>query len=588
MSDTNRSVDDETRCRRLFEAAWVDDDPDRIHDLCAPDISVTDPRTPTPVTGPKQYEAYVSRIREIHPGLSLTIEDARVANGTVALQLGGTAAPEAADATSDERAVSGVEVMEVADGHIVARAGTILDDVTIDSFVEAFHGRVIRPGDPDYDEARSVWNGVIDNYPALIAKCTGVADVIDAVTFARENDLLVSVRGGGHNVAGTAVCDGGFVIDLSEMNGIHVDLDAQTARAEAGATWADLDRETQRFGLATPGGVVSTTGIAGLTLGGGVGWLRSKYGLSIDNLVSVDIVTADGEFLTASEYQHSDLFWGIRGGGGNFGVVTSFEYRLHPVGPEVMFSGALYPLDTAREILPLWRDFMADAPDEISSQAVFWSIPAVPDFPEDLHGEPIVAIVATHCGPVADGQQDLQPLRELDEPLIDLSGPAPFTQVQQLYDPFFPEEELCYYWKSLDLDRFDAEVIDALVEIAADRPCANTLMPVWYHGGAMNSVEPTETAYGPRDTTYLVSIDSTWEDPDRTEENIAWTRDVWEELHRFSDGGLYLNFPGFGEEGEELVRAGHGSEIHERLTALKSEYDPQNMFRMNQNVTPTQ
>lgn len=587
MSEPNRSVDDETRCRSLIEAAWIDGKPDRIDDLCAPDVIVNDPTNPTPVTGPEGYRAYVSRTSEAYRELDLTIEGVTSADGTVAIQLSGRATPEEhAPDGDDETPLFGLEVVQVEDGAIVEWSGTLLPDANLKAFVEGFAGDVVRPGDADYDDTRAVWNAVIDRYPALIARCTGVADVIDAVNFSQENDLLVSVRGGGHNVAGSAVCDGGLVVDLSEMTGIHVDLDAQTARAEAGATWADLDRETQQFGLATPGGVVSTTGIAGLTLGGGIGWLRRKHGMSIDNLVSVDIVTADGEFLTASGHEHSDLFWGIRGGGGNFGVVTSFEYRLHPVGPEVMFVGALYPLETAREILLAWRDFMEAAPDEISSQAVFWSIPAVPDFPEAVHGEPIVAIVATHCGSVEEGQRALQPLREFAEPIVDLSGPMPFTAVQQLYDPFLPEGE-CYYWKSLDLNRLDAEVIDALVAIAEDRPSPKTLMPIWHLGGAMNRVGATETAYGPRDTTYLLSLDTTWTNPDETEENIAWTREVWEELHRFSDGGLYLNFPGFGEEGEELVRAGHGAEIHDRLVELKTEYDPENVFRMNQNIKPT-
>ena len=587
MSEPNHSVDIETRCRRLFEAIWIAGEASHIRDLCAPDIIVNDPTKPTEVTGSDGYEAFVSRIMDQYRTHDLSIEDARLADGTVAIQFGGVASMETSDVMVDERTVSGIEVMKIDDGQIVERAGALLDETNLEFFIEGFHGMVIRPGDADYDEARSVWNGVIDSYPAVIAKCAGVADVIDAVNFARENDLLVSIRGGGHNVAGTAVCDSGLVIDLSEMNGIHVDLDAQTARAQAGATWADLDRETQRFGLATPGGVVSTTGIAGLTLGGGVGWLRRKYGLSIDNLVSVDLVTAEGEFLTVSEHKHPDLFWGIRGGGGNFGVVTSFEYRLHPIGPEVMFVGALYPLETARNILPEWRDFMESAPEEISSQAVFWSIPEVSVFPEDVRGEPIVAIVAMHCGPAEEGKHALQPLCELDEPLVDLSDVMPFTDVQQLYDPFLPEGEL-YYWKSLDLDRFDAEVIDALIRIAENRPSPNTLMPIWHQGGAMNAVGPTETAYGPRDTTYLLSLDSTWSDPADTDANIAWTRDVWEEMHRYSDGGLYLNFPGFGEEGEKLLRAGHGAEIHERLVELKTEYDPDNLFRLNQNVKPAE
>lgn len=463
---------------------------------------------------------------------------------------------------------------------------TELPEETIQQFAETLSGPLIQPGDDAYHAAREVWNGTIDKQPALIAQCTGVADVIAAVNFAREHQLLTSVRGGGHNVAGTAVCDGGLVVDCSPMNGIHVDPDARTVRAESGTTWGELDRETQVFGLATPGGVVSTTGIAGLTLGGGIGWLRRKYGLAIDNLVSVDVVTADGQFRTASADKNPDLFWGLCGGGGNFGVVTSFEYELHPVGPEVTFVGAMYPLDAACEILPSWRDFMENAPEDVSSQAVFWSVPAVPDFPAETHGEPVVAIVAMHCGPVEDGKRILRPLRELEEPLIDLSGVMPYTQVQKLYDPFLAREDLCCYWKSVDLNGLTGDVIDALVSHAENRSSSKTLMPIWHHGGAMKRPGSTDTAYGDRDTTYTLSIDATWEDPSENEKHLAWARDMWADMQRFSDGSLYLNFPGYGEEGKDLVRAAHGDANYERLSELKATYDPANLFRVNQNIEP--
>lgn len=589
--DTETGNEHETVVRQFIDAAWNADDFGKVYDLCSPDVVIRDPSNPTSVIGPEGYERYVSRFKRAFTDLELTIVDVASTDEKVVVDIRGTGAQQrhfrGRAPTDDEATFSGLAVFHVKDGVIAEWSGVLLEGIGIESFINEFAGEIIRRGDESYDEARAVWNGTIDRYPALIARCTGVADVIKAVSFARENELLLAVRGGGHNVAGSAVCDNGLVIDLSKMTGVHVDLDAQTARAEAGVTWRKLDRETQVFGLATPGGVVSTTGIAGLTLGGGVGWLRRKYGLSIDNLVSVDLVTADGEFVTTNERENSDLFWGIRGGSGNFGVVTSFEYRLHPVGPKVMFVGALYSLETAREILPAWRDFMDDAPEEVSSQAVFWSVPAIPDFPEETHGEPIVAIVATHCGSVEEGQRVLQPLREFDEPLIDLSGPAPYAQVQQLYDPFFPSGELCYYWKSIDLNRLDGEVIDAIVTTAEDRPSSRTLLPVWHHGGAMNRIGAMETAYGDRSTTYLLSIDSTWDDPADSEENIQWTREVWEDMHRFSDGGLYLNFPGFGEEGEELVRAGHGEEIYDRLVALKDKYDPENLFRTNQNIVPS-
>jgi FAD/FMN-containing dehydrogenase len=464
----------------------------------------------------------------------------------------------------------------------------MLSTRAIAEFSARLGGRTIGPDDDGYDAARRVWNGMVDRYPGLIVRCHGAADVIEAVNFSRERSLLLAVRGGGHNVAGSAVCDGGLVIDLSPMKEIVVDpIGARTVRAQGGVTWGELDRETQAFGLATPGGVVSTTGIGGLTLGGGLGWLRRKYGLSCDNLVSVDIVTADGSLLTASASENPELFWGVRGGGGNFGVVTSFEFQLHPVGPEVMFAGVLYPLERARKVVRFWREFIRSAPDEVSSQAVFWTVPAVAAFPQKAHGAPVVALVATHCGSVAEGQRLLQPLRELGEPLIDLSGPAPFVQVQQLYDPFFPAGVLNSYWKSLELNRFDDEVIEAVVAAAASRPSPHTMIPIWHHGGAMSRRAAHETAYGDRGAEFLLSIDSTWDDPLENTTNIRWTRELWKDMHRFSSGSLYLNFGGFGEEGDALVRAAYGHETYERLVALKNKFDPGNLFRVNHNIRPT-
>lgn len=594
--DTNMTIqsgsptDYETIGRTLVDAAWNDGDLDQIESVFAPEVIIHDPANPTAGTGPEGYKQFVARITDGVTDLELTIDDVIVADGTVVIQTSGTVEgdfpgsdPIGAD---DETTLSGFEVIHVEDDRIVEWSGTLLDDRSVEAFVGGLSGDVTCPDDANYDEVRAVWNGMIDRYPALIVHCTGVADVIDAVNLAREHDLLVAVRGGGHNVGGSAVCDGGMVIDLSTMTGVRVDLDAQTVRVEGGATWADVDRETQVFGLATPGGNVSITGVAGLTLGGGMGWLRRKYGLSIDNLVSVDVVTADGTVLTANRHENAELFWGVRGGGGNFGVVTSFEYRLHPVGPEVMFAAPMYPHDKARELLPVWRDMVEEMPEEVTAQAVFWSIPAVSDFPEELHGEPIVVFPAMHCGTAEEGNRVLQPLRELAEPLLDLSGVMPYIHIQQMFDPILHEGRL-YYWKSLDLDSLDEDVIDAIVTHAEARPSPDTLMPIWHHGGAMNRVGPTETAFGDRSTTFNLSIDATWDEPGNTEENIAWARDVWEDMHRFSDGGLYLNFAGLGEEGEELMRAGHGEEIHERLARLKAEYDPENRFRLNQNIHPT-
>jgi len=471
--------------------------------------------------------------------------------------------------------------------NLVAASGreSDIDAAAIESFAQRLRGGLLRPGDAGYGETRRVWNGTIDRRPALIARCRGTADVVDAVSFAREHELLVSVRGGGHNVAGTAVCDGGLMIDLSLMRGVYVDPHARTARVQGGATWGDVDRETQVFGLATPGGAISTTGVAGLTLGGGYGHLRRKYGLSCDNLRSVELVTADGQVLTASETEHADLFWAIRGGGGNFGIITSFEFRLHPVGPTVMLCAPMYALAEAATILPRWRDFMAAAPEELSCNAAFWSIPDVPMFPEQLRGQPILVLAGMYAADVDDGARVIQPLRELGMPLLDLSGPVAYTAAQSGFDAFFPPGTQHYYWKAIYLDRLDDEVIAAAVESGAGRPSPLTLLPIWHMGGAISRVDPAATAFARRDAPYMFSLDSTWTDPADGERNIAWTRDVWRAMHRFSSAPAYLNFPGFGEEGQDLVKAAYGAN-YDRLVAVKTRYDPTNFFRMNQNITP--
>ena len=445
--------------------------------------------------------------------------------------------------------------------------------------------KLLRPGDAGYEEARLLWNGLIDKRPALIARCAGVADVIDSVNFARENDSLVAVRGGGHNVAGNAVCDGGLVIDLSPMKGIRVDSERRTVRAEGGATLGDIDRETQVFGLATPLGVVSETGIAGLTLGGGIGWLRRKYGLSSDNLASVDVVTADGRFLTASETENEDLFWGIRGGGGNFGVVTSFEYRMYPVGPEVTFCFVLYPGDRAREVLRFGEEYVAEAPDEVSPVGVLGRVPSVEIFPERWHGEPFVAFLAMYLGDVEEGERVLRPLRELGGPIADLSARMPYTEAQAVLDEDYPNG-WHYYWKSVNVDGLGDEVIERLVEHAWAAPSGHSTIDVWYQGGAMAQVGAAETAFGDRSSPILLGIEANWEDPQDDEANLAWVRSCFSDMRRFSDGGMYLNFPGFLEEGEQLLRDAYG-ENYERLVALKNKYDPTNLFRLNQNVKPT-
>jgi FAD/FMN-containing dehydrogenase len=394
----------------------------------------------------------------------------------------------------------------------------------------------------------------------------------------------LSVKGGGHNVAGNAVNDGGLVIDLSQMRGVHVEPSTQTVRAQGGALWGDCDREAQLFGLAVPGGVVSTTGIAGLTLHGGVGHLRRKHGLSIDSLLSVDIVTADGRLRRASATENEDLFWAVRGAGSNFGVVTSFEFRAHPVGPMVMVGAVFYPQEAARDVLPAWRDYMASAPEELSSLAFFWNVPPGEPFPSEHHGKPVLILAGVYSGSVEDGEPVVQPLRELAQPLIDLSGPWPWLGLQSGFDALFPSGDL-RYWKSRAFAALPEEAIEEIAEWAARRPTPLTDITIWHHGGAMSRVDERATAYAGRDAPFLVTGEVSWTDPAQSDEAIKWGRDFWAAMGRHSTGGLYLNFPGLGEEKEELVKAGYGAN-YERLAVLKAKYDPDNLFRMNLNITP--
>jgi len=462
--------------------------------------------------------------------------------------------------------------------------GVELDAEALEALSQQVRGPVLTPGDPAYDDARSIWNGLIDRRPALIVQCSGAADVVDAVNFAREQGLTLSIKAGGHNVAGNAVNDDGIVLDLSQMRGVHVDPALQTVRVQGGATWGDLDRETQLFGLAVPGGVVSTTGVAGLTLHGGLGHLRRKHGLSIDSLVSVDIVTADGELRRASATENEDLFWAVRGAGSNFGVVTSFEFRAHPVGPMVFVGAIFYPFEEASSILPAWRDFMATAPEELSSLAICWSVPPVEPFPPEIHGTPVVVVAAAYCGPAEEGERVVQPLRELAQPVVDASGPWPWLGLQSGFDAIFPQGEL-RYWKSRSVTELSDEVIGDIIELAGRRPAPLSDIVIWHHGGAMSRVPEEETAYGGRDTQFLVTAEASWTDPAQNEEAIAWAREVFDAMERYSTGAVYLNFPGLGEEEDSLARAGYGAN-YVRLTALKAKYDPENLFRMNINIPP--
>jgi FAD/FMN-containing dehydrogenase len=452
-------------------------------------------------------------------------------------------------------------------------------------FREALHGSVLEPGQPSYEQARRVWNGTIDRRPALIAQCRSEDDVAAALALARQHDLLVAVRGGGHGVAGYAVCDDGLVIDLSPMRAVEVDVEARTATVQPGARWADVDQATQAHGLVTPGGEVSVTGVAGLTLGGGMGYLRRKYGLSCDNLVAADVVTADGNRVHASEHDNPDLFWALRGGGGNFGVVTSFVFRLHPFGHEVTTLTPFFALDDAHQVLSRWREFTRSAPDEATTAFAIWAVPDDPDLPEALRGLPACVLDGMYAGAPETGEALFRPLRDAASTLLDMSGRTSYVEAQSALDALFPDGGL-YYWKSLFLDELTDEAMERIVAHSRTRPNPRILVILRHLGGALARVDPDATAYSNRGARYMLSIDAAWSDPQENERNIAWVREFWQLMQPFSNGGVYLNFPGFGEGDRELWRASHGANF-ERLRAIKDRYDPGNLFRMNQNIRPS-
>jgi FAD/FMN-containing dehydrogenase len=447
-----------------------------------------------------------------------------------------------------------------------------LADVAL--FRQRLRGDLVLPRDSGYEEARKVWNGMVDKSPAIIAHCASADDVVEAVNFARSQDLLVSVRSGGHNIAGCSVCDHGLVIDLSRMKGIAVDLECLTARAEAGLTLGEFDAATQAFGLATTMGVNSDTGIAGLTLGGGFGKLGRKYGLACDNLLAADVVTADGRLLRASATEHADLFWGIRGGGGNFGIVTALEYRLHPVGPTVLGGAVVYDYEHARDALRFYYEFSSNGPDDLSADAALVTLPS---------GRRVFSISVCYSGPLDAGERVLNPLRTYGAPIEDRIAPMAYLQVQSAGDSVFPRGQR-YYWKAQFLREITDAAIDTLLSAYATAPSVMSLVVFQQVGGAIARVPATDTAYGNRDAAYDCFPISIWQDPAEDEANIRWARDVWAAMRPFSTGGVYAN--NLGEEGEDRVRAAYGDN-YQRLVALKSKYDPMNVFRLNQNIRPT-
>jgi FAD/FMN-containing dehydrogenase len=465
----------------------------------------------------------------------------------------------------------------------VSNARDVIGEATFGELQDTLRGELIRPADPDYDQARAVWNAAHDRHPASIIRCAGAADVVRAVEFARSEGLVVAVRGGAHSIAGFSTCDGGVVIDTSPMKGIRVDPAGRRAVAQPGLTWGDFDHETQAFGLAITGGLVSSTGIAGFTLGGGLGWLLRKYGLTCDSLLSGDVVTADGQLVTASEQEHPDLFWALRGGGGNFGVVTSLEYRLHPVGPTVFAGPVFYAGPSAAQVLRGWRDLTADLPDELTTLANILVAPPVPFLPEAVHGQMVVAILGVHAGSVEDGAKAAEPLRSLAEPIADLMGPMPYTAMQRLLDPLW-EAGAHNYFTSTVMDRLDDQAIDTLLaQHAAGQAPAHELH-LHHAGGAMARVPAEATAFAHRGAPYVLNIIA--RSPDRAgfEQHADWARATRRAMDPWG-GGAYVNFTSDPEQ--DRVRASYPPSTYARLVATKDQYDPTNLFRLNQNIRPS-
>jgi FAD/FMN-containing dehydrogenase len=451
------------------------------------------------------------------------------------------------------------------------------------AFAERFRGRLIGPSDDGYDEARSIWNGAIDRRPGLVARCSDADDVVSAVRLVRHHDLRMSVRSGGHGVAGLALCDDGLVVDMSKMKNVRVDPDAGLAEVRAGVTLGELDRATQPFELAVPAGIVTHTGVAGLTLGGGIGWLTRKHGLTIDNLVAADVVTADGELVTATEDDHADLFWGLRGGGGNFGVVTSFRFRAYPIGPTVLAGPMLFPLERGPEVMDTYRTWAAEAPDELTTLLNVRRAPAAPWIPEPLHRVPVWMVVACWCGPIEDGDSVIAPMRALG-PILDLCVPKPWLEHQAMFDGAVTPG-WHYYWKSVELEEIDERAVDAIVDHTERITSPRSYAVAFQLGGAMSRVGEMDTAYAGRSPAFDVNINGVWL-PEGAEDgpaHVAWVRSLFGELEPKARG-VYVNF--LGDEGSDRVRAAYGAEKYERLVELKTRWDPTNLFRSNQNIPP--
>ncbi len=462
---------------------------------------------------------------------------------------------------------------------------TVLGDGTIAELAEAVRGEVIGPADSNYDDARAIWNGAHDRRPALIVRAAGVADVIRAIEFARSQDLEVAVRGGGHSIPGFSSNDGGIVIDLGAMRGVRVDPEAGTARAEGGVQWGQFDHETQAFGLGVTGGLVSTTGLGGFTLGGGIGWLVRKHGLACDNLLSADVVTADGRLARAGAEENPELLWGLKGGGGNFGIAVSLEYSVHPVGPVVFGGPTFYPGERAAEILRFYRDFAGELPDELTTIAnLLWAPPA-PFIPEEWHGKPLIGLLACYAGSLEEGEKAVAPLRELGEPVADLMGPIPYTALQGLLDPLWPHGKHAYM-KAGYVRELDDDAIETVTRFHQEATSPASEIHFHHFGGAVARVDEGATAYRERQAPYVLNVIGASYESEGFDSHVDWAQRLYAELEPSLTGGAYINF--LSGEGEERVRAAYGEEKFTRLQSLKDEYDPTNVFHLNQNVPPSQ
>jgi FAD/FMN-containing dehydrogenase len=456
-----------------------------------------------------------------------------------------------------------------------------LDDMAVQDCRSRLRGELIQPGDTGYEQARKLYNGMIDKQPALIAYCVDVADVIGAVNFAREQKLTLAVRGGGHNGAGLASCDGGLVIDLAHMKGIRVDPAARTVRVEGGCTWGDVDHATHAFGLATPSGFISTTGVGGLTLGGGIGYLSRTHGLTLDNLLGVDMVLADGSFVSANAQEHADLFWAVRGGGGNFGVVTSFLFRLHPI--STVYGGPmLWPMEQAADLLAFWRDFILSAPEEINGWFGFVTVPPAPPFPEPLHLQKMCAIVWCDTGPLAEAEERFKPIRAFGPPAVDFAGPIAWPALQSMFDALYPAG-LQWYWKADFFNELNDKAIDLHVKYGAQLPTMHSTMHIYPINGAAGRVGKNDTAFSFRDAKFAEVIVGVDPDPANNQRMIGWARDYWTALHPYSAGGAYVNM--IMDEGQDTVKAAY-RDNYARLAQVKARYDPANLFHTNQNIKP--